>query len=220
MHCTLVRSRLASLTLFAVLAAATPAFAGPPLLCHPFDIGTAKSLPWDGARSWFEGDPRFDVKTLVAETEALLTPSTPVIVRMETLRRAAIYASRDKAIASALLTSLTTRARASEQKGHPDALAFHDAAYLTGALREVGMLEQMAEFRESAPAMRALVAGADAYGLISKSLASKPGDPALEFAAALIAADSRHEAYQRHAANARAGAKTDALLAKNIGHVS
>ncbi len=29
-----------------------PAFAGPPLLCHPFDIGSSRSLPWDGSSSW------------------------------------------------------------------------------------------------------------------------------------------------------------------------
>ena len=139
---------------------------------------------------------------------------------METLRRAAIYASRDRAVASRLLAALTDKARGSEQAGRADALAFHDAAYITEALRQVGMLEQMAEFRDGAPAIRQLVAGTDGYALISKSLAARPGDPSLEFAAALIAADSRREAYQRHASNARAGASRDALLAKNIGHIS
>ena len=215
-----IRTRLTSFAFVTTLVLASPAFAGPPLLCHPFDIGTARSLPWDGARSWFAADPAFDVQRLVGETEALLTPSTPVVVRMETLRRAAIYASRDRAVAARLLAALTDKARASDKEGHPDALAFHDAAYLTEAFREVGMLEQMPEFRDRAPAMRSLVAGADAYSLITKSLAARPGDPSLEFAAALIAADSRRDAYQRHASNARAGASKDALLAKNIGHVS
>src|SRR4026208_1903074 len=79
----------------ASLTIAAPALAGPPLLCHPFDIGNAKSLPWLGEKSWDEGQPGYKLDRLVADTEALLTPSTPVIVRMETLRRAALYARTD-----------------------------------------------------------------------------------------------------------------------------
>ena len=30
-----------------VTLAAAPAIAGPPLVCHPYDIGNAASLPWD-----------------------------------------------------------------------------------------------------------------------------------------------------------------------------
>src|SRR6185436_13054328 len=116
-----IRSRLTWLTV-AALAVATSAVAGPPLLCHPFDIGAAASLPWEGGRGWFATDPRFDLQRLVAETQALLSPSTPVIVRMETLRRAAIYASRDRAVASQLLAALTDKAHASEKAGRPDAL--------------------------------------------------------------------------------------------------
>ena len=76
-----------------VLAVAAPALAGPPLLCHPFDIGTAQSLPWDGTKGWFQGRADYRLEQLVPDTEAILQPGTPVLVRMETLRRAAIYAS-------------------------------------------------------------------------------------------------------------------------------
>jgi hypothetical protein len=219
MNCRRVSSSVGIVILFAALTA-TPSFAGPPLLCHPFDIGDARSLPWDGSHSWFEGDARFDVSTLVGQTEALLTPSTPVIVRMETLRRAAIYASADRETAARLLSTLTGRARASEHSAHPDALAFLDAAYLTEAYREIGLLDHMPQFRERAASIRALVAGADAYALIGKTLALRPGDPGVDFAAALIAADSHRDAYLLHARKARAGASRDALLARNIGHIS
>src|SRR5207248_3147310 len=77
------------------LVAATPALAGPPLLCHPYDIGTAQSLPWNETNSWFSGRPGYDVRHLISDTEELLTPETPVIVRMETLRCAVLYASQD-----------------------------------------------------------------------------------------------------------------------------
>jgi len=33
-------------------AVAAPAVAGPPPLCHPFDIGSAPSPPWNGADNW------------------------------------------------------------------------------------------------------------------------------------------------------------------------
>lgn len=209
-----------SIVLLAALAAATPAFAGPPLLCHPFDIAGARSLPWSATNVWWEGDAGYDVAGLIRETEALLTPTTPVIVRMETLRRAAIYASRDRETAARLLATVTERARASEAGGRPDPMAFLDAAYVTGAFREIGMINEMSQYRPRASMIRALVAGADAYALIEKSLSLHPGDPALEFAAALIASGSRRDAYPRHAQKARAGAKQDALLARNIGQIS
>src|SRR5687768_4015206 len=95
------RSVFASAFVVVLLAGVRPAFAGPPLLCHPFDIGSAASLPWSGASSWFDGKADYRLSNLVADTEALLGPSTTVIVRMEMLRRAAIYASRDPRIAAA-----------------------------------------------------------------------------------------------------------------------
>src|SRR4029077_2629159 len=62
--------------MFAALVVARPALAGPPLLCHPFDIGTARSLPWTGP-GWFDAKPDYHLDSLVADTEALLGPSTP-----------------------------------------------------------------------------------------------------------------------------------------------
>jgi hypothetical protein len=220
MNCPSIRARITLFALSAALATAVPAFAGPPLLCHPFDIGTARSLPWSGAHAWWEGQLGYDIGGLVADTDALLVPSTPVVVRMETLRRAAIYASRDRRVAERLVSRLIGRARDSEASGHANALAFLDAAYVVGALRQIGMLDQMAEFRDRSAMAREVVAGADAYGLIQKSLAASPNDPSIEFAAALIAADSRRDAYLAHALKAREGAHRDALLARNISHVS
>ena len=203
-----------------VALAAGPATAGPPLLCHPFDIDGARSLPWDGRDSWFDASPTYDVQSLAADTEALLTPSTPVLVRMETLRRAAIYASRDPKIAATLLGRLTSRAAASEQSGSVDALAFLDAAYFTEALRQISYLGSMGEFRDRTGAMRAVVGDADGYALVRKSLAARPGDASLEFAAALIGADRHRDAYAAHAAKARAGAAKDPLLARNLRQIS
>jgi hypothetical protein len=204
---------------FAALSIAAPALAGPPLLCHAYDIGGAKSLPWVGEKSWFEGRPDYNIQNLVADTEALLTPSTPVIVRMETLRRAAIYASTDPTVANRLLKRFISRAEASEEKGQPDALAYLDAAYLAGAFNEFTMMARSKEWEGRAAVARAAKGALDAYALITKSVALRPGDPAIQFAAALISSDEHRGEYATHAAKARAGAQADMLLARNLTHV-
>lgn len=210
----------AALASLAVLGLAVPAFAGPPLLCHPYNIGTAKSLPWSGASSWFDGAPGYDVQRVVSDTEALLTPATPVIVRMETLRRAAIYASRDRAVATQLLQRLVARAEATKTAGTPDPLAFLDAAYVAGAYREIGMLGKSADFSDKVKGVRAALGSTNSMALIAQSVEARPDDPTIRFAAALIAADQDRQAYERHAALARAGASRDPLLERNIEHVS
>jgi hypothetical protein len=208
--------RAVALPVLAVLTLASPAVAGPPLLCHPFDIGPAQSLPWDGSGSWFHGRAGYQLSNLVADTEALLTPRTPVIVRMETLRRAAIYASQDPKVAERLVTRLTDRATAADRAGRPDPLALLDAAYVVEAIRQITNLDRMAEFRGRGEALKSLVAGKDGYAMVKKAAEIKSGDAALEFAAALIAADKDRVAYTEHAKRARAGVNGDALLAKNI----
>jgi hypothetical protein len=120
--------------LFAVMAtaavlAARPAVAGPPLLCFPFEIGSARSLPM-GRASWKDTDPKYDVSHLVADTLALLAPSTMPIVRMETLRRATIYAADHPAVAADLLSELKKRSDAKAP------LAAFDYGYLVEAFRE------------------------------------------------------------------------------------
>jgi len=94
----------------AALMTARPALAGPPLLCFPFDIGAARSLPI-GHGSWRAIDPRYDVSHLADDTLALLAPQTPVLVRMETLRRATLYAADRPEVATALLARLRDRAK-------------------------------------------------------------------------------------------------------------
>ena len=205
-----------SAAVLAAIVTATPAFAGPPLLCHPFEIGTARSLPWDG--TWSQGKADYKIANLIADTEALLTPSTPVVVRMETLRRAALYASTNAQIANQLLSRLIARADASETVGRPDALALLDAAYVAEAFREIASLTG-ADFAARAAGARATLGHADGYALISRSIAARPDDPAIQFAAALIAADKNRARYTDHAAKARAGAGRDVLLARNLSHV-
>jgi hypothetical protein len=211
------RFALTPLAAAAALFVAAPAFAGPPLLCHPYDIGTARSLPWSGASAWFDGDRSYRVENVVADTEALLTPSTPVVVRMETLRRAAIYASSDAALAARLLDRFVARAEAAA--GQPDALLWLDAAYLTGAYREMTMLAQDGRWAGRAAGLRAALGNRSDSAMIARSLAARPDDPAIRFAAALIVSDTDRQAYREHAGKARAGADRDRLLAKNLDHI-
>src|SRR5687767_9498121 len=80
-------------------------------LCRTLDIAGARSLPW--GHEWWTRDTAYDLGRLVGDTEALLTASTPVIVRMETIRRASIYASHDQRVAEQLFSRLMERARRS-----------------------------------------------------------------------------------------------------------
>jgi hypothetical protein len=216
-----LRSATGILTLVALAATADVALAGPPLLCHPFDIGTAKSLTWDNSHGWQGRVAATNMKTLVADTEALLTPDTPVIVRMETLRRAAIYASTDTQVATELLARLQARA-SSAKKG---ALETFDAGYLIETFRQISDMERWTRDDGSKiqfAALKSLVGKADGEAMVQQTLTARNGEPALEFAAALIAGSypARRADYRKHAEKARAGAAQDALLTKNLGHIS
>ena len=219
---TLLRAGIIGLTMVTAAAVARPAFAGPPLLCHPFDIGSAKSLPWSGVSGWSDGQAGYDIKHLTDDTVALLTPATPVIARMETLRRAAIYAGRDTNVAKQLFLTVTDRTRP-DASGKTDPLSLFDAGYLTETLREIGRVgERSDQLGPNAAGMTALVRNVDGYDLVLKSLALRPNDGSIELASALIAASDRtHKAqYESHAQKARTAAKQDALLEKNLSRIA
>ena len=216
-------SRVVALGMVAVLAAASPAFAGPPLLCHPFEIGSARSLPWDGSSAWWQGRRGYKLQNLVAETEALLTPATPPIVRMETLRRAALYASLDPVAAARLLSAVTARAHAAESSGAPAAAranALFDAGYLTETYKQIAMLSGESQFRGRARTIASALGKADGRPMLDRALTLRPDDPSMQFAAALVASTGNRAAYQGHVEKARTGAAQDALLARNIDKLS
>ena len=208
--------RAACFALVALLGVAAPALAGPPLLCHPFDIGSARSLPWDGTHAWWQGRTDYNLQNLVADTEAILTPSTPVIVRMETLRRAALYASLDDKVAARLLSSVTTRAHA----GAASASALFDAGYLTETYKQIAVLRGERQFADRARTIAGVIGQADGTAAINRAITLRPDDASLRFAAALVAATADRTAYRDHAARARKGAAEDALLARNIDKLS
>jgi hypothetical protein len=215
----LIGTFIGVVTALSVLSSARPALAGyATRLMYPFDIGDARSLPWGS--DWSRGRADYNLANLISDTEALLTPSTPIIVRLETLRRAVIYASADRRVAERLLLRFSERAHAAEQSGKPDALAFLDAAFVTDTLWQIGP-HYNPPFTEPSRQVQGLVGSADGYDLVRKGLALRPNDPAYEFGAALIAGVTHlgGAAFVEHARNALAGAARDALLARNLDRI-
>ena len=200
----------------AVLSLAAPALAGPPFICHSFEIGGTASLPWvDGDYLGMRGD--YDITRVVADTQALLTPDVPTIARMETLRRAVLYASRDRALAERLVAALAARVDAADKAGRTDALALFDVGYALEALNEIELLGHYAsDLADRGRALAGLTRPHDGQALILKSAALRADDAGIAFALALI---SKTEDKQPHLLKARAAAKQDRLLATNMARL-
>jgi len=199
----LLRGCTAALAACCLVASA--AFAGPTLICHAFDIGNAKSLPFVGHDWNLSGGEGYDVKGLAQDTIAILDGSQMTLVHMETLRRATLYARKDPQTAKQLLLTLTARSDAAQSSSHPDALAIFDAGYAAAAYQQ-----WLGEGGEN-PAH-----GLDGYALVRKALTMRGNDAQMEFAAALMTLHGPEADQQAHAAKAVAGAKTDELLARNL----
>jgi hypothetical protein len=204
---------LAALSL--LLAFNDEALGCPPPLCQPFEIGDARSLPWDGDQ-WRDVKTDYDLNRLVEDTLAILGPETPAIVRMETLRRATIYAVwamideevgievKDLKIARELIARLQTRAR--EAKGKAEALALFDLGYLAENYRRATRMADRV----------GLIGEIDGYGLIVKAIGLRGSDPEMEFAAALVTDESKSDERQQHVKKAFAGAIVNELLSRNL----
>jgi hypothetical protein len=196
--------RFTVLAIAALIVFAGPAQAGPPLICHTIDIGSANSLPWISHDWNLSGSESYNTANLAADTIAILDGSTTVLVHMETLRRATLYARKDPRAAKELLTKLVIRADNAESAGHADALARFDAGYLVEAYGE-----WLGNDRNPA-------AGVDGYAWVRQALSARGNDPQMEFAAALITLRGPAAEHRAHVQKALAGASTDALLAQNL----
>ncbi|HYC70170.1 MAG TPA: hypothetical protein VEB66_03125 [Opitutaceae bacterium] len=192
------------------LALVVPALhAGTPLICHPYAIDPQwKTLP-GGTMKGASRD--YDRRNLSRDTLALLQPATPILVRMETLRRAAIYATSglrqfdnekytadDLAVARDLFDRLQQRVK--EAEGDARALALFDAGFFAETVRHAH-----------------LDLGVDGYPLLLEARQLRPEAAEIDFALALASSwprgrDSRSE----HLAAARAGARPGTLLAANL----
>ena len=227
MHRKVLRSiSLAVASILCLLVVQQAALAGPPLLCHPFEIGNARSLPWSGPE-WRGVDRSYAINRLVGDTVALLTPETPVMVRMETIRRATVYAVwsmndykvgyevKDDKVAAELLARLKARIPAPEANTdkRAAALAMFDYGYLVESYKQ-------AIWDPHASPGAKLAGGIDGYGFIVKSIAMRGSDPEMEYAAALSCMGRKREAgqdaYVAHVQKALAGAQEGSLLARNM----
>jgi hypothetical protein len=189
-------------TFFFLVSAAV---AGTPLICHTFDIGNAKSLPWISHDWNLSGSENYDTRSLASDTLAILDRSQVPLVHMETLRRATLYARKDPLAAKQLLLQLVARARSNEAASHPEAFAFFDAAYLVEAYKQ--WLGEKGQNRAN---------GIDGLVWIKKAIQLRSDDPQMAFGAALITLHESGAEQQSYAQRATAGAKNDELLARNL----
>ena len=197
-HVTRTKMLLAAL----LLSAPSISEAGPPLICHPFQTARAELLPWGTGEGWNTPDRSYDVQRLPADMLRLLTADAPVLARMETMRRAAIYAAQDGRVADQLLQALLTRATGTSGRGAPTAI--FDAGYLIESYKQATHLH-----RRPAPPH-------DGYAMVVRAIATSGGNAEMEFAASLMTQGAQADAHLRRA---RAAASTRPLLAQNIHSV-
>jgi hypothetical protein len=202
-------------TVVTLAGAAGAAEAGPPLICHAFDAGKASLLPWASGQGWNTPDRSYDVQKLTADTMRLLGPETPVLARMENMRRATIYAAQDKRVAAELLTAVLGRALTAAANDQRDAFAWFDAGYLIETYRQASHVykwDMLAGTERVAWTLRS-EPGLDGYGFVRKALQLAGSQPEMEFAASLMKDGTVSAEHRRRALT---GAPAGSLLAKNL----
>ena len=200
------RSTLLRLLAFSALLMfiAKALLAGPPLVCHSFDIGSAKSLPWVSHNWNLSGTETYDTSRLASDTLAILAANHSVIVHMETLRRATLYARKDPAAAKELLTKITMGTK-SANSDETRALTYFDTGYLAEVYKQwLG------------DGLQNPATGLDGHALIREAIQLRGSDPQMEFAAALITLSGPTAEQKAHTDRAIAGAKNDPILARNL----
>lgn len=192
--------------LFTLAFFAATSLAGPALICHAFDIGNAKSLPWISHDWRLAGSESYDVNHLVTDTIAILDADPTVLVHMETLRRATLYAQQDPIVAKRLLLVLNSRAE-SASHAPAAALANFDLGYLAETYKQYEWISKS----NNDPAHNF-----DGFARIQQALQSRPDDAQMNFAAALVTLDVPSSDQQGYAKKALVGAASDPLLARNL----
>jgi len=199
-------TKLSATIFFSLFILLSQALAGPPLICHSFDIGNAKSLPWVSHDWKLTGSESYNVNHLVSDTIAILDSDSTVLVHMETLRRAVLYSQNDPVVAKHLLLAFV--ARSDKAASTPSAaLANFDAGYLAETFKQFEWISKS----KNDPARNF-----DGYKLIKTALQQRPSDAQMEFAAALVTLDGPISEQKLHSQKALAGAASDALLARNL----
>ena len=200
-----------ALAVVAVVVFASPALAGPPLICHPFVTESGKLIAWGSGPGWNTPDHSYDIRKLVADTTETLTAEAPVLTRMENLRRATIYAMRDAAVAEQLLKALMNRALSASNNGS----AWFDVGYLVEAYRQG---EHLRADRRNTAAWAAVDATirVDGYAFVKKAIAQIGPSAEMEFAASLMTQGAQAETHRARAAKAGPGS----LVARNLAKLA
>jgi hypothetical protein len=201
------------IALAAVVFFATPALAGPPLICFPFETAGGKLIAWGSGSGWNTPDRSYDIKNVVADTNAILTTDAPILTRMENMRRATIYAMRDPVIAQELLKTVMARALSTTT----DSRAWFDAGYLIESYKQAVHLRE-----DRQPQLRAWSAvdetvRVDGYNFVKKAMAMTAPSAEMEFAASLMTQGSIATAHRARAASV---AGKGSLVAKNIAKLA
>lgn len=206
----------------APMAALAPAL-GPPLLCHPFDIGDAASLPF--GKGAFDAEPGLSRKEVVDRTLTVLSGTRDATVHMETMRRAVIHLadgeeSRGDTQMAQVRPLLVELERLHDRAVRHHAADPHDAAartdlaltaldlaYAAGALSEFGL---HVRDRETIAA------------LATVATTALPDDGAVQLGGALLALSVGDQArmyahLDRALLAVKAAPKGSSLLAHNIG---
>src|SRR5262245_15005085 len=224
------RSLILALTLlFTLLLVEQVPLAGPPLICHPIEIDNSRSPPWGNASDWRAVKRDYDLNRLVEDTLALLTPETPVLVRMETLRRATVYAVwarhdrevgftvKNEKAADELLTRLMDRIRESVRNNQSYLLALFDAGYLQSCYQQANYHSGKSANNATSPEGYSMMRKAlDGYTMVRKAAGGRGGTAEMEFAAALASKFPPQTLHLQHLQRAVAGAHEGTLLARNI----
>ena len=195
--------------LLIVFSMATPALAGPPLICNPFVTERGNLIAWGTGPGWNTPDHGYDIKKLVGDTTAVLTPDAPVLTRMENLRRATIYAMRDPVIAEQLLKALMARALSTTT----DSGAWFDAGYLIEAYKQGTHLR--GDRKATAWAAIDETIRVDGYGFVKKAIAMRGANAEMELAASLMTQGTVADAHRAKAKAAGPGS----LVAKNLARL-
>lgn len=208
---------LLTIPLAATLPAA-PIAVGPPLVCHEIAIGGARSLPWESGVKRKNG---YDRAHLVADVAELLKTEENLLVRMETLRRAAMYAYQDRALVWELVGWRSLLVLEQKAIGSKESTAWFDLGVLVACFDQLAVdLDRRSGVAE----------GIGGYGFLRKALEVARAEGCdtgpFEFAAALVthpgggrdAADARRRValYQVHLERAKAQCTGQPLLAQNV----
>ena len=215
------RSIKVALSFLVLISLVTPALAGPPLICHPFEIGEAKSIAWSG-KEWRDIKKDYDLNQLTPDVMAILETDAPILVRMETMRRAAVYSvwsMRDHKVgfdpkgdgtALALLDKVMARKDSAEKNGYKtkaEKLALFDAGYLLETYKYIG-------FEESSK--RTLTTEGLAWVEKANNALDCPGEMEMALAIILQNHKGQADAQDKHLKIAVSKAAEGSLLARNL----